>query len=109
IDGNETRDQAEEVMRFLDKLPVERIEFIEQPLKEQLVGEYLKLKPISPVPVLLDESITSNPDFKTLVPQCHGINMKMMKAGGYHNSLRILQQAQEHGLETMIGCMIETT
>jgi L-Ala-D/L-Glu epimerase len=35
--------------------------------------------------------------------------MKLMKAGGYMNGLKILNEARKHGLKTMIGCMIETT
>jgi len=109
IDGNETWNDEEEVMRFLDEISSDRIEFIEQPLPERCVNEYKKLKKISPIPIILDESITDNPNFDLLTELCHGINMKMMKAGGYYNGLAILQGAQKQDLQTMIGCMIETT
>ena len=35
--------------------------------------------------------------------------MKLMKAGGYLNGIRILREARTHKLKTMIGCMVETT
>ncbi len=109
IDGNETWNNELEVMYFIEKIATNQLEFLEQPLPEKCITEYQKLKPISPIPILLDESITDNPDFDTISLLCHGINMKMMKAGGYYNGLHILQEAQKYDLKTMIGCMIETT
>ena len=35
--------------------------------------------------------------------------MKLMKAGGYLNGVRLLNEARAHGLRTMIGCMVETS
>ncbi|HSZ72546.1 MAG TPA: enolase C-terminal domain-like protein [Cytophagaceae bacterium] len=109
IDGNETWTEESEVLYFMEAISSDRIEFMEQPLPERCVNEYKKLKKISPIPIILDESITDNPNFDLLSELCHGINMKMMKAGGYYNSLAILQGAQKYDLQTMIGCMIETT
>ena len=109
IDGNETWNNEIEVLQFLEKTKLDRVEFLEQPLPEKCISEYKRLKSIAPIPILLDESITDSPDFENITPLCHGINMKMMKAGGYYNGLHILQDAQKHELKTMIGCMIETT
>ena len=58
---------------------------------------------------MADESITNEENFYILAQQFHGINMKLMKAGGYINGLNILNEARKYGLKTMIGCMIETT
>lgn len=109
IDGNETWNNELEVMYFIEKIGTNRVEFIEQPLPEKCTSAYQTLKKSSPIPILLDESITDNPDFESITNLCHGINMKMMKAGGYYNGLYILQEAQKYDLKTMIGCMIETT
>jgi L-alanine-DL-glutamate epimerase-like enolase superfamily enzyme len=35
--------------------------------------------------------------------------MKLMKAGGYINGLRLLNEAVKHNMHTMVGCMIETS
>ncbi|MBC7487873.1 MAG: dipeptide epimerase [Cytophagaceae bacterium] len=109
IDGNETWTNEIEVMHFFETVSTDRIEFMEQPLPEKSVIEYRKLKKISPIPIILDESITDNPNFDLLAEQCNGVNMKMMKAGGYYNGLAILKEARKYDLSTMIGCMIETT
>ncbi len=71
--------------------------------------EYQFLKKNSLYPVFADESVTDQPDFSSLRHQFHGINMKLMKAGGYLNGLRILQETQKQGLLPMIGCMVETS
>jgi L-alanine-DL-glutamate epimerase-like enolase superfamily enzyme len=109
IDGNETWNSSKEVLNFLETINLNQVKFIEQPIPDQLIHEYVSLKKHIPIAIILDESVKDNPNFNELVDQCHGINMKMMKAGGYYNSLNILTKAKENQLETMIGCMIETT
>jgi L-alanine-DL-glutamate epimerase-like enolase superfamily enzyme len=37
------------------------------------------------------------------------INIKLMKTGGISNAIRIADIAGMHGIECMIGCMIETS
>ena len=32
-----------------------------------------------------------------------------MKAGSYANGIHLLKEARAHGMQTMIGCMVETT
>ena len=32
-----------------------------------------------------------------------------MKAGGFVNGIRLLREAKKNGMQTMIGCMVETT
>ena len=109
IDANEAWKDVDELIRFLPKLQAYPIEFIEQPLPaaEKAAYEYLKAK--SYLPIMADESVLDQPNFDELEIQFHGINMKLMKAGGYLNGIRILKEAKARGLKTMIGCMVETT
>ncbi len=109
IDGNESWQEPEEVLHFMTQLDSDRVLFIEQPMPATCVAGYAHLKPLSPVPLIADESVTDDADFGLLREQFHGINIKLMKAGGYLNAVRLLQQAQHHNLTTMIGCMVETT
>ena len=39
----------------------------------------------------------------------HGINVKLQKAGGIRETLRIIDVARACGLKVMIGCMVETS
>lgn len=112
IDGNEAWTDADALLQFLEKiapLPGLVVRLLEQPLPAACVDEYRYLRPRSPHPVFADESVTDGADFADIARQFHGVNMKLMKAGGYRNGLHLLAQTRAHGLATMIGCMVETT
>jgi L-alanine-DL-glutamate epimerase-like enolase superfamily enzyme len=36
-------------------------------------------------------------------------NLKLMKCGGIREALRMAQAARAHGLEVMLGCMVESS
>ena len=109
IDGNETWKNPDEVLTFMQALKPYNIAIVEQPMHASMVEEYVYLKPKSPYILVADESICADADFEKLKTQFHGVNMKLMKAGGYLNGLRILNEAVKHGMHTMVGCMVETS
>jgi L-Ala-D/L-Glu epimerase len=37
------------------------------------------------------------------------VNIKLMKSGGLREALRMVAVARAHGLQVMLGCMIETS
>ncbi len=109
IDANEAWKDVEALIQFLPKLQKHPILFVEQPMPAHLKEEYIYLKKHSPIPLMADESVLDQPDMSALEKQFHGINMKLMKAGGYLNGLRILHEARRRKMKTMVGCMVETT
>ncbi|MBC8083568.1 MAG: dipeptide epimerase [Hymenobacter sp.] len=112
IDGNEAWPDADSLLRFVERvapLPGLRVRLLEQPLPATRVPDYHYLHGRSPWPLFADESVTDTADFGAIARQFHGVNMKLMKAGGYRNGLRILRETQAHGLQTMLGCMVETS
>ena len=112
IDGNEAWPDADALLRFLEnlgRLPGLRVRLLEQPLPATRVADYEYLRPRAPYPVFADESVTDAADFAAIARQFHGVNVKLMKAGGYRNGLRLLRQTRAHGLQTMLGCMVETS
>jgi L-Ala-D/L-Glu epimerase len=109
IDANEAFKDVERCIYFLERIKKRYIEFIEQPLPSALTDESLYLKKYSPFTLFGDESITNEADFSLLRRMFDGINMKLMKAGGYLNGIRLLKEAKKAGMKTMIGCMVETT
>jgi L-Ala-D/L-Glu epimerase len=38
-----------------------------------------------------------------------GINLKLMKAGGIREGMRVIHAARAHGLSVMMGCMSESS
>ncbi len=109
IDGNEAFSNADAVLKYIDFLKDYPVLFLEQPLPAKNVDDYKYLKPKSKVLLMGDESITDAPDMDAIAQQFHGVNMKLQKAGGYVNGLRILNEARKRKLKTMIGCMVETS
>jgi len=109
IDANEAWTNPDELLLFFEKIKGFNIEFIEQPMPSALKKEYTYLKSKSVFELIADESVLNSPNFNELKKQFHGINMKLMKAGGYLNGINILNNAKKIGLKTMIGCMVETT
>lgn len=112
IDGNECFQNANEVMSFIKRIPEKdfsRIEFIEQPLPSALSDEIKKLKPICPLELMADESITNNQVSEYLLEGFHSVNLKLMKTGGLRLFKQQIQAAQNLELKIMIGCMIESS
>jgi L-alanine-DL-glutamate epimerase-like enolase superfamily enzyme len=109
VDANESFRNPDEVLLFLEKIDTRRLIMLEQPMPSVYHDEYIYLKRKISLPLFADESITDNVDIKELEKGFHGINMKLMKAGGYLKGIQQLKAAREAGLATMIGCMVETT
>jgi glutamate racemase len=109
IDANEGFLSLENYLEFEDQIKDMNIEFIEQPFKSSMKDEYKKLKVISKFEIIADESVEEDFDGEEFSQMFHGINVKLMKAGGIENSKYLLDKARSYGLKTMIGCMIETS
>jgi L-Ala-D/L-Glu epimerase len=109
IDANEAWTDPETLLNFFESLKPYNILFIEQPMPATETEGYVYLKKKSPYDIYADESVLDNPDWDALQAQFHGVNMKLMKAGGYLRGKFILEEARRRGLKTMIGCMIETS
>jgi glutamate racemase len=110
VDANESFESARETIHFLENFPnISRLEFLEQPLKSDLHEEALELKKSTSVFLMADESVTKEEIGIYFTERFHGINVKMMKAGGYMKAVKQLRQAKLLGLKTMLGCMVETS
>ena len=82
---------------------------IEQPMpKDDIEGNgYVNSK--SPVPVIADESCQRLSDIPKLHRAFSGVNIKLMKCTGMHEAREMITLAQALGMDTMIGCMTETS
>lgn len=109
IDPNEAYTNADDLLRFLTAAKKYNIVLVEQPMPATCVDDYKAVKKHSLFPLMADESICDDADFELLQQQFDFVNMKLMKAGGYMNGLHILNQAHQHQLKTMVGCMVETS
>ncbi len=83
------------------------VEMIEQPVA---VGDDSLLAGItSPIPIIADESCQSSADIEICADYYHGINIKLDKAGGLTEALKMMAEADAQGLKVMLGCMLSTS
>lgn len=108
VDANAawTRPQAQ---RMLGVLEAARVEFVEQPLAAGDLEGHADLRRVSRVPVVADESLHHVSDVPALAAAFDGVNLKLAKLGGPLQALHALRLARAHGLQVMMGCMIESS
>lgn len=109
VDANEGWTDLDAFLRFEEAIQGMNIELIEQPFPSRLQDEYRELKRRTAYRLLADESIEDVGNFAALKEQFHAVNIKLMKTGSIIKARDLLLQAKAHGLEAMMGCMIETT
>lgn len=109
LEGSESWNDPDKLLAFLKSLDSERVISIEQPMPASMGYAYAHIKNKTPIPIVADESVTDEADFELLREEFHGVNIKLMKAGGYLNAVRLLRLARKYGLMTMIGSMVETS
>ncbi|MER5729821.1 dipeptide epimerase [Streptomyces sp. NPDC002138] len=108
VDGNCGWDLAG-TLGALDAMRELGVELLEQPFPRECWDDARTLKAASPIPVYADESITGPHDLDACAEAFHGVNLKLMKAGGITPALRMLRRARAAGLGTMLGCMPESS
>ena len=109
IDANQgwTVPQAKEA---LTRLAVYRVEFCEQPVAAWDTAGLREVRSESPVPIMADEAVFGAPDAVKLIraDACDYFNIKLMKAGGIFNSVKIAHIADAANIKCMVGCMLES-
>lgn len=95
--------------RMLVWLAERGVDYVEQPLVEGAEDELPELFAGRPLPIFVDESCRLAADVAGLADRVDGVNLKLMKCGGITEALRIISEARNHGLQTMIGCMSESS
>jgi len=85
------------------------VEFIEQPLKADHWEGHREVFLNSDLPIIADESCQVEPDVIKCHNHFHGINVKLVKCGGLTPAKRMLLQAKELSMKTMVGCMTESS
>ncbi|AWW30699.1 dipeptide epimerase [Echinicola strongylocentroti] len=100
---------AEQAIEYSHELKKLQVEFMEQPLAKDDLEGMKKVYEHSKLPVIADESCIVESDVKKCHGLFHGINVKLVKAGGITPGLRMLYQAKELGMQTMVGCMTESS
>lgn len=85
------------------------VEFIEQPMKSDNWEAHAEVFKHSVLPIIADESCIIEEDVAKCHNHFHGVNVKLVKCGGLTPGKRMIQEAKQLGLKTMVGCMTEST
>ncbi len=85
------------------------VELIEQPLAKDNWEEMKILYKESSLPLFADESCVKEDDVLKCVDHFHGINIKLTKCSGITPARRMIAQAKDLNLKTMVGCMNESS
>ena len=109
IDGNEAWTDRNSILEFTQRLSIDRIMFLEQPLPASLRADYEWLYDKSAIEIWGDESVLDQAEPEYWLKAFKGINIKLMKAGTLSNAIYLLTEAKRIGLKTMVGCMVETS
>jgi len=83
------------------------VELIEQPVsagRDELLAEVN-----SPIPLCVDESCHTSADVVRLAGLYDAVNIKLDKAGGLTEAMRLADTAETAGLRLMVGCMLSTS
>lgn len=83
------------------------VEMIEQPLPAGLDVMLSDVR--SPLPILADESCHAAADVARLATYYDGVNIKLDKAGGLTEAMKLADAAEAAGLKIMVGCMLSTS
>jgi L-Ala-D/L-Glu epimerase len=108
VDANGGWD-LDRALRMADWLAERDVDYIEQPLVEGDEANLSALKARSPLPIFIDESCKNPSDVAKWADSVDGVNLKLMKCGTISAARAIVDTARAHGLQTMIGCMGESS
>lgn len=96
-------------IEMCDWLAGQGVMSVEQPLAAGEEDQLPLLFERSPLPIFVDESCFSSQDIPRLAPAIHGINVKLMKAGGLGEAMRMVQVARACGLQVLYGCYSDSS
>jgi L-alanine-DL-glutamate epimerase-like enolase superfamily enzyme len=107
VDANEAFAGDDAALETL--LPLERLglDAVEQPLPAGAMPDS-RLRERLSVPVIVDENCHTLADVAVCAGFADGISVKLAKSGGIREALRMVAAARALGLQTLLGCMVES-
>jgi len=109
IDANQgwTPPLAIDTLKKMEKF---QVQFVEQPVLASDMDGLKAVHNVSPIPVMADEAVFLPADALKLIKAdaCAYFNIKLMKAGGLLNMMKIAHLADAANMLCMVGCMIES-
>ncbi len=60
-------------------------------------------------PIFADETVQNETDLALFAPLIDGVNIKLLKCGGFDAAVSMIAAARRHNLQVLLGCMIESS
>jgi L-alanine-DL-glutamate epimerase-like enolase superfamily enzyme len=108
VDANAAWSAAEAV-RVLRAVEPLGIDLVEQPVARGDLDGLRWVRERVGIPVFADESAHRLTDIGLLAGRVDGVNLKLMKSGGIREMQRMIHAARAHGMQIMLGSMVETS
>ena len=108
IDANGSWD-VEETLKNAIELKKLGVEFLEQPLDADNLDGIQYVYKHTALPIIADESCQIEADIDACYNKFHGVNIKLVKCGGLTPARRMLARAKSLKMQTMVGCMTESS
>jgi L-alanine-DL-glutamate epimerase-like enolase superfamily enzyme len=109
VDANEGWKKKEVALEKIKWLKDMGVEFVEQPMPSAMLEETKWLRDKIDMPLVADEAVKTAADIAILAQAYDGINIKLMKAGGPQEAMRMIHLAKALNMKIMLGCMIESS
>ena len=109
VDVNQGWTDRKYALDMIQWLKEMHVIFVEQPMPKSALDDIAWLTQHSPLPIIADEAFQTYSDLAGMKGLYHGINIKLMKCGGLTPALKIANEAKQHNLRLMVGCMTETS
>jgi L-alanine-DL-glutamate epimerase-like enolase superfamily enzyme len=109
VDANEGWKTVDEAVRKIKWLEKQGVELIEQPLPATMLSEIGEIRKRVEMPIFADECCLHPEDIPRIAPYFDGVNVKVDKAGGLHQAMRMIEMARALKLKVMVGCMVSSS
>ncbi len=112
LDANNLWQNADEVLNYLDNLPLKPFA-IEEPLRAFDYAGLAEITQRTPTKIILDESFLNGTHFKEIqdagLEMSAIVNIRVSKMGGLRRSLEVAAEAQRRGIPIIIGAQVGET
>jgi L-alanine-DL-glutamate epimerase-like enolase superfamily enzyme len=109
VDANEGWKDPAEAIAMIGWLATMGVVLVEQPLPAADLDGARRVRAGARLPIFADEAAVEPADVGRIHDAYDGVNIKLQKSGGLRPARRMLEAARAHGMQVMIGCMIETS
>lgn len=109
LDTNQGWNESTPIQEIAQILNDSGCQMIEQPFSVDQLQLNDRMRNITNIPIIADESFQSVTDIPLVAQHFDGVNIKLMKCGGILNALEIIHALNESHLKVMIGCMTSSS